>query len=81
MTDAAVKAREGLGVGLVVLAAEGGLRAEEAGLREGEEAPEIGEAILDRRAGEDEAVGGAEGASGGRGGAGLVLPPAEDGRR
>ena len=62
MTDAAVKAREGIGVGLVVLAAEGGLRAQEAGLREGEEAPEIGEAILYRRAGEDETMPAQEGA-------------------
>ena len=48
MADAAVEARESGAVGFGVLAAEGGLRAEQAGLGEGEEAPEIGEAILDR---------------------------------
>ena len=55
----AVEAGEGLRVGFVELAAEAGLVAEEAGLGEGEEAPEVGEAVFDGRAGEDEAVFGA----------------------
>ena len=74
MFDALGEARAGGGVGLVVVKAfERGLAAEEAGLGEGEEAPEVEETVFDGRAGEDEAVGGAEGASGGRGGAGGVL--------
>jgi hypothetical protein len=68
------EARAGGGVGLVVVEAfEGGLAAEEAGLGEGEEAPEIEEAVFDGGAGEDEAVRGAEGAGGGGGGAGGVF--------
>ncbi len=62
MGDAAAETGEGGGIGLGVLAFEGGLGAEEAGLGEGEEAPEIGEAVLDGRAGEDEAVARGEGA-------------------
>jgi hypothetical protein len=58
MFDALGEAGAGGGVGLVVVEAlEGSLAAEKAGLREGEEAPEVEEAIFDGRAGEDEAVG------------------------
>lgn len=74
MFDALGEAGAGGGVELVVIEAfERGLAAEEAGLGEGEEAPEIEEAVFDGSAGEDEAVGGAEGAGGGRGGAGGFL--------
>lgn len=74
MFDALGEAGAGGGVELVVIEAfERGLAAEEAGLGEGEEAPEIEEAVFDGSAGEDEAVGGAEGAGGGRGGAGGVF--------
>jgi hypothetical protein len=72
--DALGEAGAGGRVGLVVVEpAEGGLAAEEAGLGEGEEAPEIEEAILHGRAGEDEAVRGAEGAGSLGGGASGVF--------
>ena len=72
--DALGEAGAGGRVGLVVVQpAEGGLAAEEAGLREGEETPKIEEAVFERRAGEDEAVGGAESAGGLGGGAGGVF--------
>ena len=52
MFDALGEARAGGGVGLVVVKAfERGLAAEEAGLGEGEEAPEIEETVFDGRAG------------------------------
>ncbi len=47
---------------IIVEAFEGSLAAEEAGLGEGEEAPEIEEAIFDGSAGEDEALACTEGA-------------------
>ena len=59
VADAAVEAGERCRVGFVILTAEGGLVAEEAGLGEGEEAPEVGEAVFDGRAGQDNPVFGA----------------------
>ena len=67
VADAAVELAEGGGGFFVILPAEGGQSAEKAGLGEGEEAPEIGQAVFDGGAGEDEAVAGDE-STGGEGG-------------
>ena len=66
MPHAAMEAGESGGIGLVVLAAETGLVAEQAWLGEGEEAPEIGEAVFDRCAGKHETVTGAQRSRGDR---------------
>jgi len=56
VADAAAEAGGGGGILDGILAAEAGLAAEETGLGEGEEAPEIEQAVLDGRAGEGDAV-------------------------
>ena len=66
VAHAPVEPPEGGGIALVELAAEGGLGAEEPRLGEGEEAPKVAEAVLHRRAREDEPVAGREGARGRR---------------
>ena len=67
VADAAAETSSGGRVFGGILAAETGLGAEEAGLRKGEEAPEIKETIFDRRAGERDAVRGGDGARDGGG--------------
>jgi len=62
VTRTATEAFGGGGIFVGMESAERGLGAEEAGLGEGENAPEIEEAVLDGRAGEREAVGGGESA-------------------
>ena len=67
VADAAAETSSGGRVFGRILAAETGLGAEEAGLRKGEEAPEIKETIFDGRAGERDAVRGGDGARDGGG--------------
>ena len=73
VAHAAVQARVGLGIDVGVVPAKCRLRPEQTGLRKREEAPQIREAILDRRAGEDEAMLAREAARDGRDLAARVL--------
>ena len=73
VTDPAAETGSGGRILGGVLAAETSLGAEEAGLREGEETPEIKEAVFDGRTGQGDAVGGGDGARDGGGLAGRVF--------